>query len=273
MGYKEDSAAYRKAWKGEVAGHAGDPQYIDYSKLVSIGSGGKYRRVIAPCYQAWNKMRLATLDRGWSFEVGPSTFRIYSEEVALCQKRVCDGKSKARPGCSRHGWGRAIDFSVLYSAVNGKLNVLPPSGTQARAFFDWLCNNAIKYGFVNYLAECWHWEFVGVPPGVYDNPACTNTSGEYDGGTGDENSIDDFSGSGYIDGSSAPPGKSYSEFFSEINGGISTTEKIAELPQKEGQTNTGEEKTNEFTEVKTISNPTTKLDVMSVSKELDGAKK
>ena len=184
MDYKEASAKYRKAWKGEIPGHAGDPEYIDYSKLVTIGSGGPNRKVITSCAEAYNNMRQATYNK-WSFEVGVSTFRPLAGEIKICNDNPgrCDGKSKAAPGNSRHGWGRAIDFTLIYSGVNGKLNTLPTQGTSAFEMFNWLCENALSYGFVNYLAEAWHWEFVGIPPGIYNNPACIKDSGAYNGAT------------------------------------------------------------------------------------------
>lgn len=173
MDYKEASQRYRKSWKGEVDGHAGDPDYIDFDKLVFIGSGGPSRRIIAPAAISYNNMRNAIANK-WSFEVGPSTFRPLAGEIEICKTRVCDGKSKAKPGYSRHGWGRAVDFALIYNSVSGKLNTLPPEGTAAFELFTWLCENALSFGWVNYLVESWHWEYVGEPPGVYVNPALVN---------------------------------------------------------------------------------------------------
>lgn len=203
MDYKEASAKYRgKPWGGEVRGHAGDPEYIDPNKLMIIpGSGSsEKRRMIQPAAEALQKMKAATNNK-WSFAPGQSTFRIYSEEVKICAEREAKGQvkcgtdTKAAAGMSIHGWGRAIDFQDLYSSVGGVLNKEPKEGTSAREFFNWLCNNALNYGFVNYLKECWHWEFVGVPPGKYDNPACTKSSGKYDGGSGSDEGDSEDSGS------------------------------------------------------------------------------
>ena len=82
----------------------------------------------------------------------------------------------------------------------------------------------------------------------------------------------DIVNNGTINGATAPQGKSYADFFAEINGTLSTTEKIAELPQKETDTNKGKEKGNDFAEVKTIASPTAKLDTMSINKELETTK-
>src|SRR3990167_1226282 len=169
MDYKEASAKYRKSWTGEKAGLAGDENYMDFSKLVAIGSGGPFRKVIAPAAISYNKMKNA-IGLKYSFQVGDKTFRPLSIEKQICAKRTCDGKSKAKAGYSRHGWGRAIDFTLIGSAVSWKMNVLPSQNTDARVLFDWLCQWALNYGWINYLAEAWHWEYVGEPPGVYKNP-------------------------------------------------------------------------------------------------------
>lgn len=56
---------------------------------------------------------------------------------------------------SPHETGLAVDFNC------GGLK--PLSGTielqKQTVFYKWLTENAFKYGWTPYLAECWHWEY------------------------------------------------------------------------------------------------------------------
>lgn len=60
----------------------------------------------------------------------------------------------ARPGKSSHQTGRAIDFNMGVS--NSSKLVAQQKRTKA---FKWLQANANKFGFYNYRAEPWHWEY------------------------------------------------------------------------------------------------------------------
>jgi len=67
--------------------------------------------------------------------------------------------------CSAHRTGTAVDLYV--GAAPGHLpvdsdnaNRLHLSKTPA---YRWLVQNAARYGFVNYVFEPWHWEWVGAP--------------------------------------------------------------------------------------------------------------
>lgn len=60
----------------------------------------------------------------------------------------------ARPGKSSHQTGRAIDFNMGVS--NSSRLVAQQKRTKA---FKWLQANANRFGFYNYRAEPWHWEY------------------------------------------------------------------------------------------------------------------
>ncbi len=63
-------------------------------------------------------------------------------------------KFVAKPGSSRHHSGRAVDFYLGYPIK--KANISKMKSTPA---FLWLKENAEFFGFYNYEAEPWHWEF------------------------------------------------------------------------------------------------------------------
>lgn len=60
-----------------------------------------------------------------------------------------DTASAARPGYSNHQSGKAIDIKGLQ-----KQNDTSP-------LFKWLCANAKRFDFENYIRECWHWNYIG----------------------------------------------------------------------------------------------------------------
>lgn len=88
--------------------------------------------------------------------------RIYSEYLPKYGNDI--GKYVATPGCSPHHTGRAIDIIVNGSAGDpSQLEKQRDSitfqwlyGTKEKNYTD---GNAAKYGFYNYSAEPWHWEY------------------------------------------------------------------------------------------------------------------
>jgi len=94
-----------------------------------------------------------------------SAFRSPAYDEAKCAKGAkCNGIAKAR--CSAHRTGTAVDLYV--GAAPGRspvdsvdANRLHQSKTPA---YRWLVKNAARFGFVNYVFEPWHWEYVGLPP-------------------------------------------------------------------------------------------------------------
>ncbi|MBI1209943.1 MAG: DUF882 domain-containing protein [Alphaproteobacteria bacterium] len=94
-----------------------------------------------------------------------SAFRSPAYDAARCAKEHnCNGVARAR--CSAHRTGRAVDIYV--GALPGKS---PVSSDDANRLFQtqtpayrWLVANAGRFGFVNYVFEPWHWEWVGTAP-------------------------------------------------------------------------------------------------------------
>lgn len=93
-----------------------------------------------------------------------SGFRDPEADQARCDAEGnCDGLRRAV--CSPHRTGTAIDiyvghfpgFTVDSTTQSNRLH-------QSRgAAYRWLVANAARFGFVNYVYEPWHWEYVGQP--------------------------------------------------------------------------------------------------------------
>ena len=73
----------------------------------------------------------------------------------------CDGVVRAQ--CSAHRTGMAVDLMVGAApgfSVDGSAD--PNRQLQSRTpAYRWLVRNATRFGFVNYVFEPWHWEWVG----------------------------------------------------------------------------------------------------------------
>lgn len=147
--------------------------------LAPVKTGGK---MYAPVAEQFNKMYDAALAAGFKlknvgdyrgFEDQLKMFldRYVTEDTGTGVTRKYDGKTwwlkkgkapSAAPDPtglkgSNHGWGLAIDLGY---DVGGKLT------SMGGACFDWMCENAPKYGF--YLQgndpkskefEAWHWQY------------------------------------------------------------------------------------------------------------------
>ncbi|CAN5234158.1 hypothetical protein BH10PSE1_BH10PSE1_17980 [soil metagenome] len=95
-----------------------------------------------------------------------SGFRDPEADAARCAAQGnCDGVRRAV--CSPHRTGAAVDLFV------GQLDGFDVDSTDPAArlaltrgaTYRWLVANAGRFGFVPYLYEPWHWEFVGRPAG------------------------------------------------------------------------------------------------------------
>lgn len=99
-----------------------------------------------------------------------SGFRDPEADAARCAaERNCDGLRRAV--CSPHRTGTAVDLYVGQLLDMGVDNTNPASRqhmTQG-ATYRWLVKNAGRFGFVPYLYEPWHWEWVG-PASSYGAP-------------------------------------------------------------------------------------------------------
>lgn len=88
-----------------------------------------------------------------------SSFRTMEHQQQLWDGAGHDSSRVARPGFSSHQAGVAIDFANMgpYHASSGATC----DNRQTRfgnAGWDWLNNNAYKFGFKQYAAEAWHWD-------------------------------------------------------------------------------------------------------------------
>ncbi|WP_245530274.1 M15 family metallopeptidase [Cellulomonas flavigena] len=133
--------------------------YVPTSAMTSItwASGHRLQPAAAERFEALNQAYRARF--GTNISVTDS-YRSYAAQVALKEAK---GKWAATPGCSNHGWGRAVD-------LGGGINRF---GTDQ---YRWMLANASAYGWVaprwarqdGSLPEPWHWEFPG--SGVTSQP-------------------------------------------------------------------------------------------------------
>ena len=93
-----------------------------------------------------------------------SAYRSPAYDAARCERDGnCQGVTRAK--CSPHRTGLAIDIVVGNAPghpvdSSADVNRLHMAQTPA---YQWLVRNARRYGFVNYVFEPWHWEYVEEP--------------------------------------------------------------------------------------------------------------
>jgi D-alanyl-D-alanine carboxypeptidase len=111
------------------------------------------------CFEAANHMFAKAEKDGLNDFIISSGFRTRKEQEDA-YGRWGEGKA-ARPGCSEHQTGLAIDLAAPGGMVEGS------------AYYEWLLNKAADYGFIlrypkdrdditGYNFEPWHWRYVGV---------------------------------------------------------------------------------------------------------------
>ncbi|MBX3476552.1 MAG: D-alanyl-D-alanine carboxypeptidase family protein [Brevundimonas sp.] len=91
-----------------------------------------------------------------------SGFRDPEADAARCaQQGNCDGVRRAV--CSPHRTGTAVDLYVGQIEGLGVDSTVPASRRHMSqgAAYRWLVANAGRFGFVPYVFEPWHWEWVG----------------------------------------------------------------------------------------------------------------
>lgn len=99
-----------------------------------------------------------------------SGFRDPEADAARCAaERNCDGLRRAV--CSPHRTGTAVDLYVGQLLGMGVDSTRPESRQHMSqgATYRWLVKNAGRFGFVPYIYEPWHWEWVG-PQAGYGAP-------------------------------------------------------------------------------------------------------
>ena len=100
-----------------------------------------------------------------------SGFRDPEADAARCAaERNCDGLRRAL--CSPHRTGTAVDLYVGQLLGMGVDSTNPASRRHMAqgATYRWLVRNAGRFGFVPYLYEPWHWEWVGPTAASYGRP-------------------------------------------------------------------------------------------------------
>ncbi len=93
-----------------------------------------------------------------------SGFRDPEADAARCAAQGnCDGVRRAV--CSPHRTGTAVDLYVGQAPGLGVDNTSPASRLHMSRgpTYRWLVQNAGRFGFVPYVFEPWHWEWVGAP--------------------------------------------------------------------------------------------------------------
>ncbi len=106
-----------------------------------------------------------------------SAYRSPEYDAERCAGGKCNGVAKAR--CSAHRTGTAVDLYVGaapgFSPVSSDdKNRLHQANTPA---YRWLVKNAGRFGFVNYVFEPWHWEWVGDPKTIAEKTSTGASQG------------------------------------------------------------------------------------------------
>jgi hypothetical protein len=104
--------------------------------LTASANGARLNTTVAPY---WNNMVAAARRAGVNLSVNNS-YRTYDEQAHLYATKP-KGMA-APPGGSNHGLGEAVDVNIPNDQV-----------------FNWLSQNAKRFGFKNLKGEDWHWEF------------------------------------------------------------------------------------------------------------------
>ena len=105
--------------------------------------------------QRFNAMAQAAAADGVKLQI-TDAYRSYEQQVDVARRKglYSQGGLAAYPGTSNHGWGTAVD-----------LNVRGNPGS-----FEWLKQNASRFGFTNIPREPWHWEVKSGAPKVNISP-------------------------------------------------------------------------------------------------------
>ena len=141
LGLKRVAKPFRAPAGKHVTGYVnGRPHTIT---VVPVGNGAYLQPAAA---KAFKKMVAAAAHAG--IQLGANSgFRTMAEQTRLWNQFGHDRNRVAPPGFSNHQNGVAMDIS----GVNGR-------GTRAD---HWLLANSGRFGFRNYPAEAWHYDFVG----------------------------------------------------------------------------------------------------------------
>jgi LAS superfamily LD-carboxypeptidase LdcB/peptidoglycan hydrolase-like protein with peptidoglycan-binding domain len=158
--------------------------------LVPVGGAhaheGRKLKVDEDVYEAYKSLYQAANSAGLTSEVDGlfqirSAYRSVSTQQRLFERKIADlrdskkhpGKKDheirklarkwvAAPGTSAHNTGHAVDLYMGWSIKSENAQEMKKKGSELRRkygkYYDWLQDNAPKYGFLPYAPEPWHWE-------------------------------------------------------------------------------------------------------------------
>jgi D-alanyl-D-alanine dipeptidase len=158
----------------QVRGRGVCPDAPPPTRLVTAGPTEGYRgkavQMRPAVLAAYRRMVAAARKEDPRIAADPEMLTIFSAyrspdyDAARCERDGnCQGITRAK--CSPHRTGLALDltvgaapgFTVDSTADPNRLHM---SQTPA---YQWLVKNAGRFGFVNYVFEPWHWEYVEEP--------------------------------------------------------------------------------------------------------------
>lgn len=171
--------AYMKAiWQDErpfvLTSRSGCPAPPAESSLETSrpgeGYGGKIVKLTPGAFAAYRRMVRDARAQVPAIRANPKYFQIFSAfrspayDAARCaSQHNCNGIVRAT--CSAHRTGRAMDIYVGSAPGYGPDSSADPNRlamTRSPAY-RWLVVHARDYGFVPYVFEPWHWEWIGDP--------------------------------------------------------------------------------------------------------------
>jgi LAS superfamily LD-carboxypeptidase LdcB len=126
------------------------------------------RSLRADALKAYRDMLAAARRQLDEVRADPKAMAVFSafrspeaDEVRCAQEHNCDGARRAV--CSPHRTGTAVDLNLGWAPGEHADSSDPANRlwqTRTR-LYRWMVANADKYGFVNYVFEPWHWEWIG----------------------------------------------------------------------------------------------------------------
>lgn len=135
----------------EAHGLTGRNGRLEAHELVEVSGGWfGHARLLPPAASAWESMRAAAAADGVDL-YAVDTYRSYDVQAHAHGEYLAGRKDAyvAPPGHSEHGYGLAVDVT------NGS-----PVGPGDREW-EWLTQNATRFGWHPISNESWHWEYRG----------------------------------------------------------------------------------------------------------------
>ena len=132
------------------------------------GYSGKQVQLTHGAFDAYRRMVEAAKAEDPRIAADPRNLTIFSayrspahDDERCARERNCNGIVRAK--CSPHRTGRAADIYVGQAPGYGPDSSADPNRlymTQTPTY-QWLVANAHRFGFVPYVFEPWHWEWIG----------------------------------------------------------------------------------------------------------------